>query len=106
MHEFRDAGEILKKTKIVDRFLRYVRVDSESVEESDKCPSSPGQMELAKMLAKERESRYQRVRDVRTDLDRVDLTAPVPDRPPPAASVAKREKSASLASKKVGRMMV
>jgi tripeptide aminopeptidase len=53
MHEFKDANEILKKTTIVDRFLRYVQVDTESVEESDKCPSSPGQMELAKMLAKE-----------------------------------------------------
>jgi len=53
MHEFKDANDILEKTALVDRFLRYVRVDTESVEESKECPSSPGQLELAKTLAKE-----------------------------------------------------
>jgi tripeptide aminopeptidase len=53
MLDFNDPAEILKSTKIVDRFLRYVQIDTQSVEESDICPSSPGQLQLAKMLAKE-----------------------------------------------------
>ncbi|MCK4546970.1 MAG: peptidase T [Candidatus Eisenbacteria sp.] len=53
MRAFKNDKEILEKTAIIDRFLRYIRIDTTSVEESDKCPSSPGQLELAKMLAQE-----------------------------------------------------
>lgn len=53
MRPFNDPNEILERTSVLDRFLRYVRIDTQSIEESKKCPSSPGQMELAKMLVKE-----------------------------------------------------
>lgn len=38
---------------LLDRFCRYVKVETTSVEETDKYPSSPGQLELARMLADE-----------------------------------------------------
>jgi len=38
---------------LLDRFCRYVKVDTTSVEETDKYPSSPGQLELGRMLAAE-----------------------------------------------------
>jgi tripeptide aminopeptidase len=37
--------------KVVDRFLKYVRVNSQSDENSISCPSTSGQMELAKLIA-------------------------------------------------------
>ena len=39
--------------KLLDRFCRYVKVETTSVEETDKYPSSPEQLELGKMLAEE-----------------------------------------------------
>ncbi|UCC29411.1 MAG: peptidase T [Phycisphaerales bacterium] len=39
--------------KLLDRFCRYVKVETTSVEETDKYPSSDGQRELGKMLAGE-----------------------------------------------------
>ena len=41
--------------KLLDRFLRYVKVETTSVEETDKYPSSEGQLELGRMLAQEME---------------------------------------------------
>lgn len=38
---------------LLDRFLRYVKVETTSVEEVDKYPSSDGQLVLGKMLAEE-----------------------------------------------------
>lgn len=38
---------------LLDRFCRYVKVETTSVEETDKYPSSPGQLELGKLLADE-----------------------------------------------------
>lgn len=38
---------------LLDRFCRYVKVETTAVEETDKYPSSPGQLELGKMLAEE-----------------------------------------------------
>ena len=38
---------------LLDRFCRYVKVETTSVEETDKYPSSPGQLELGKLLAEE-----------------------------------------------------
>ena len=35
---------------LLERFLRYVRIDTEAVETSKTYPSSPGQLELGKML--------------------------------------------------------
>jgi tripeptide aminopeptidase len=41
---------------LLDRFLRYVQMDTTSVEETDAYPSSPGQLELARLLAAEMET--------------------------------------------------
>ena len=38
---------------LLDRFCRYVKVETTAVEETDAYPSSPGQRELGKMLADE-----------------------------------------------------
>jgi tripeptide aminopeptidase len=38
---------------LLDRFCRYVRIHTEAVENSGKYPSSPGQLELGKMLLQE-----------------------------------------------------
>jgi tripeptide aminopeptidase len=38
---------------LLDRFCRYVRVETTAVEETDKVPSSAGQLTLGKMLAEE-----------------------------------------------------
>ncbi len=38
---------------LLDRFCRYVKVETTAVEETDAYPSSPGQRELGKMLAAE-----------------------------------------------------
>ena len=39
--------------KLLERFLRYVKVDTQSREDSGKSPSTPGQTVLAEMLAEE-----------------------------------------------------
>ena len=41
---------------LVNRFLRYVRIDTQSAEEAGVTPSTPGQMEFVKMLRKELET--------------------------------------------------
>lgn len=38
---------------LLDRFCRYVRIDTTAVEETEAYPSSPGQLELGRMLADE-----------------------------------------------------
>lgn len=38
---------------VLDRFLRYVRIDTRANEANPSCPSSPGQMELIRLLADE-----------------------------------------------------
>jgi tripeptide aminopeptidase len=42
--------------RLLDRFCRYVEVETTAVEESKQYPSSPGQRELGKMLAAELEA--------------------------------------------------
>lgn len=37
----------------LDRFLRYVRVDTQSAEDAPKVPSTPGQLDLARLLVRE-----------------------------------------------------
>lgn len=44
------------KTEIIERFISYVRVDTQSNEESETCPSTPGQFTLANMLVEELKS--------------------------------------------------
>ena len=38
---------------VLDRFLKYVRVETTSCEENEQCPSTPGQKALGAMLAEE-----------------------------------------------------
>jgi tripeptide aminopeptidase len=38
---------------LLDRFLRYVRIDTQSSRDRTRCPSTPGQLELARILADE-----------------------------------------------------
>lgn len=41
------------KQELLERFLRYVQVDTQSDSNSGSCPSTPGQLVLGKMLAEE-----------------------------------------------------
>jgi tripeptide aminopeptidase len=41
------------KTSALERFLRYVKVDTRADDASASCPSTPGQLELARMLVSE-----------------------------------------------------
>ena len=38
---------------LLDRFLRYVRVDTQSKRDREGCPSTPGQLDLSRMLVEE-----------------------------------------------------
>ena len=38
---------------VLDRFLKYVQVETTSLEANDTCPSTPGQLELGSLLAEE-----------------------------------------------------
>lgn len=44
---------ILDADHLLERFYRYVRVDTQADSRSTTCPSSPGQLELGRMLRKE-----------------------------------------------------
>ena len=52
-NDFDDAQYILDATSLLDRFLSYTAIDTQSDEKSDSCPSTPGQMEFARTLAGE-----------------------------------------------------
>ncbi|MGG1661731.1 peptidase T [Brevibacillus sp. NRS-1366] len=41
------------KTEIINRFISYAQVDTQSDEDSETCPSTPGQLVLAQMLVEE-----------------------------------------------------
>ena len=43
----------MNKSRLLERFLRYVRIDTTACEEAGTYPSSPGQLELGKMLVAE-----------------------------------------------------
>ncbi|MEQ1855903.1 MAG: peptidase T [Longimicrobiales bacterium] len=53
MRPFADPSEILRRTRIVERFLSYVRVDTQSDETSPSCPSTAKQLDLGRQLAQE-----------------------------------------------------
>ena len=40
-------------SEVIDRFMRYISVDTMSAEDADQVPSTPGQMSLAGQLADE-----------------------------------------------------
>ena len=48
-----------------ERFLRYIAIDTTSDEQFPSCPSTPGQLELARLLADE--MRQMGVSNVRLD---------------------------------------
>jgi len=64
----------MRKT-VVDRFLKYVKFDTESNPEIDNTPSTPGQMVLAKEL--EKEMREMGLQDISLD-DKAYLMATLP----------------------------
>ena len=53
MRRFADPSEILRRTRVVERFLGYVRLDTQSDEDSPTCPSTEKQLELARRLVTE-----------------------------------------------------
>ncbi len=53
MKSFDNPHDVLKQTKLLERFLRYVQVDTQSDEESPDCPSTSKQLELGKQLVEE-----------------------------------------------------
>ncbi|MCU0663915.1 MAG: peptidase T [Myxococcota bacterium] len=50
---FGDPNHILKETALISRFLEYVRMDTQSSESSETCPSTQKQLVLAKKLVGE-----------------------------------------------------
>lgn len=49
-----DAGGVsLMKNEIIERFTTYVKIDTQSDENSNTCPSTPGQLTLGRMLVEE-----------------------------------------------------
>jgi tripeptide aminopeptidase len=50
-----DPRLILEQTQLLDRFLRYIRIDTQSDENSDSCPSTSKQFDLARLLQTELE---------------------------------------------------
>lgn len=50
---FTDPHAVLEQTTLVERFLRYVVVDTQSDETSDTCPSTAKQFDLARILRDE-----------------------------------------------------
>ena len=44
---------MINQERLLERFLRYVKVDTKAVEDAGKYPSSDGQLELGRMLVKE-----------------------------------------------------
>lgn len=43
----------LNTQKLIDRFFNYVKINSQSDESSEKCPTTQGQLEMAQLLVKE-----------------------------------------------------
>ncbi|MGD8872585.1 MAG: peptidase T [Gemmatimonadota bacterium] len=53
MRPFDDPSDILERTRVVARFLDYVRFDTRSDEASDSCPSTEKQLALGERLVEE-----------------------------------------------------
>ncbi|MEM7455054.1 MAG: peptidase T [Planctomycetota bacterium] len=43
----------MNKQRLLDRFLQYVRIDTTAVDDTDNYPSSPGQLEMGKLLVQQ-----------------------------------------------------
>jgi tripeptide aminopeptidase len=53
MRSFADPSEILRRTRIVERFIGYARIDTQSDETSATCPSTAKQLDLGRQLVTE-----------------------------------------------------
>lgn len=53
MRAFDNPAELLDGTRLLERFLRYVRVDTQSSEASEGCPSTEKQLVLGRILVDE-----------------------------------------------------
>jgi tripeptide aminopeptidase len=53
MNFFRDPKPLLTETQLVERFVRYARVDTQSDETKACSPTTQGQLELARLLIEE-----------------------------------------------------
>ncbi len=71
--------------RLLDRFLRYVRIDTQSVEDAKEYPSSRGQLELGKILASE--LRELGLSDAAQSPDGI-VTATIPGNAPRAPTIA------------------
>lgn len=77
----------MNRNRLLERFLRYVTIDTMAREEAAEYPSSPGQLELGRLLVQELQALG--VRDVRQDQHGIVL-ATVPatvDRPVPVVAL-------------------
>lgn len=70
---------------LLDRFFRYVKVETTAVEQTDKYPSSPGQLDLGRMLADE--LRALKLDGVSMDEHGIVMTT-IPGNVPGAATIA------------------
>jgi tripeptide aminopeptidase len=70
---------------LLDRFLRYVKVETTAVEDSKTYPSSPSQLELGKMLAQE--LRDLKIADAKQDENGI-VMATIPGNVPGAPTIA------------------
>jgi len=71
MLAFADPSVVLSRTRIVERFLDYARLDTQSDETSDTCPSTARQLELARRLVGElKELGLQGVGEAAVTMDR------------------------------------
>src|SRR5215467_5158510 len=71
---------------LLDRFCRYVRIDTQADETSGTYPSSPGQLELGRLLAEE--LRALGLRDAAQDEHGIVLATIPATQPSPAPAVA------------------
>jgi tripeptide aminopeptidase len=53
MRNFHDPSDILRRTRVVERLLGYVRIDTQSDDTSATCPSTAKQLELGRRLVAE-----------------------------------------------------
>ncbi len=53
MRPFDDPSDVLARTRVVERLLGYVRIDTQSDETSDTCPSTAKQLDLGRRLVEE-----------------------------------------------------
>ena len=89
---------------LLDRFCRYVRIDTQADEKATTYPSSPGQLELGRLLVQELQAMG--LRDAAQDehgivLATIPATAATPPRPSPGSptSIRRRKPAATTSSR-------